>query len=148
MNRRIYWQYLLLIINLILSMFIILLSINNVMCVNVCEGRGGISLEFNLYFVVVYSFIFYIMTCIRRNNWMKYILLVIIISIVIISIVNYNRYPFVDGYYDSNSLSLHYFGSDYHYIVAGIEDYFTNLLLIIVLSILFIFLNYKKDNEQ
>lgn len=143
MNKVKVFQYLLLIILLPLSVVLILLSINNVTCVNIHEGRG-IDLEMNIYIVIIYSILFNIMIYIRKNNWMKYILLVMIASILIVSIVNYCTYPFADGCYDSNSLTLHYFGSDPPRIVAGVEDYFINLTLITVLLMQFLLLKNKK----
>lgn len=148
MNRMSFFQYLLLMIILLLSIVLILLSVNNVICVSIRNGRGGMNLEINMYVVVIYLFLFNIMNYIRRNNWMKYILLIMIISILIVSVVNYSFYPFTEGCYDSNSLTLHYFGSDPPWIVAGIEDYSINLLLVVTLSISFILLIRKKYDER
>lgn len=131
-------QYLLLVIILLLSVFLILLADNNVACVNFREGRE-LDLETNLYFLLIYSFLYLLMVSVKKTRWMQYILPVVIIIIVMVTIVNYCTYPFVNGYYDSNSLTLHYFGtSEPPRIVAGIEDYFTNLAQIIILGITFL----------
>lgn len=131
-------QYFLLVIILLLSVVLILLADNNVTCVSFHEGRG-IDLEINLYFLIIYCFLFLLIVSVGKIPWMQYILPVVIAIIVVVTIINYSTYPFVNGYVDSNSLTLHYFKtSEPPRIVAGIEDYFINLIQVIILGLTFL----------
>lgn len=141
-------QYLLFVVILLLSVVLILLADNNVACVSFREDRG-IDLETNLCFLLIYSFLFLLMVSVKKKHWMQYLLPIIIFMIVVVTIVNYCKYPFVDGYYDSNSLTLHYFNtSDPQKIIAGIEDYFINLIQIIILGLTFLISKFLIHNKK